>query len=66
MPTMKIKGYDTIINCDWLGDGVYVIIGVEEEGHPEDAHFGTWVDAWLSERARESELRTWRAEPMSC
>ena len=44
MPTMKIKGYDTIINCDWLGDGVYVIIGVEEEGHPEDAHFGTWVD----------------------
>ena len=44
MKTMKIKAYDTIISCDWLGENVQVLLGVEEEGHPMDACWDSWVD----------------------
>jgi hypothetical protein len=44
MPTIKIKAYDAVISCDWLGDGANVLLGVAEEGHPEDAYFDSWAD----------------------
>lgn len=44
MPTMTIKGYDAVINCDWLGDGASILIGVIEEGHPDDVYFDSFAD----------------------
>jgi hypothetical protein len=44
MPKMIIKGYDAVINCDWLGDGASILIGVIEEGHPDDIYFDSWAD----------------------
>jgi hypothetical protein len=44
MPTIKIKAYDAVISCDWLGDGASVLLGVAEDGHPEDAYFDSWAD----------------------
>lgn len=44
MPKMTIKAYETVINCDWLGEESQVLIGVEEEGHPEYACWESAVD----------------------
>lgn len=44
MPKMTIKAYETVIKCDWLGEDAQVLIGVEEEGHPEDACWESAVD----------------------
>ena len=44
MPKMIIKAYDTVINSDWTGDGASVLIGVVEEGHPDEAYFDTYAD----------------------
>lgn len=35
MPKFTIKAYHAVISCDWLGDGVEVLLGVEEDA-PED------------------------------
>ena len=48
MKTMWIKGYDAVINCDWLGrNGASVLIGVVEEGHPDDAYIESWADGQI-------------------
>ena len=44
MPTMIIKAYETVIDSDWTGDGASVLIGVVEEGHPDEAYFDTYAD----------------------
>ena len=44
MPKMIIKAYDTVIDSDWTGDGASVLIGVVEEGHPDEAYFDTYAD----------------------
>lgn len=44
MPKMTIKAYETVIDCDWLGNESQVLIGVEEEGHPDYASWESAVD----------------------
>lgn len=44
MPKMTIKAYQTVINCDWLGKEVRVLIGVEEEGQPDYACWESELD----------------------
>ena len=44
MPKMIIKGYDAVIHNDWYEDGASVLIGVAEEGHPEEAYYDSWAD----------------------
>lgn len=44
MPKMTIKAYETVIKCDWLGEDAQVLIGVEEEGHPDYACWESAVD----------------------
>lgn len=44
MPKMTIKAYSVGIQNDWYEDGATVLIGVVEDGHPEDAYFDSWVD----------------------
>ena len=45
MRTMLIKGYDAVIDCNWLGDGASILIGVVEDGHPDDAYFDSDADS---------------------
>ena len=42
MRKLIIKGYDATINAE--GEEYSVLIGVDEEGHPEEAYWDTWVD----------------------
>ena len=58
MPTIKIKAYDAVINCDWLGNGASVLLGVAEEGHPEDAHFDSWADEKIYFFLTEQEMQS--------
>ena len=44
MKTMQIKAYHAVINCDWLGDGAEVLLGLQEEGHPEYALWESYAD----------------------
>ena len=44
MPKLIIKGYDCVIQNDWYEDGASVLIGVVEEGHPEEAYYDSWAD----------------------
>lgn len=44
MATVKITAYDAIVNCDWLGEGAQIQLGVVEEGHPHDAHWDSYAD----------------------
>lgn len=44
MKTMKIQAYDVVIQNDWYEDGAAVLIGVAEEGHPDEAYWDSWAD----------------------
>ena len=44
MAILKIKAYETVIQNDWYEDGASVLIGVVEDGHPEEAHYDSWAD----------------------
>jgi len=44
MKTMLIKGYHAVINSNWSGDGASVLLGVCEEGHPDEALFDSHAD----------------------
>jgi hypothetical protein len=61
MPTIKIKAYDAVISCDWLGDGASVLLGVAEEGHPEDAYFDSWADEKIYFFLTEQEMQSLKA-----
>jgi hypothetical protein len=61
MPTIKIKAYDAVISCDWLGDGANVLLGVAEEGHPEDAYFDSWADEKIYFFLTEQEMQSLKA-----
>jgi len=61
MKTMKIKAYDTIISCDWLGENVQVLLGVEEEGHPMEACWDSWVDEKIYFFLTEEEMANLKA-----
>lgn len=41
---MIIKGYDAVIQNEWYEDGASVLIGVVEEGHPDEGYFDCWAD----------------------
>ena len=48
MKTMKIKAYDAVISCDWLGDGASVLLGVVQD---ESEHENWWEhDSWADEK----------------
>jgi hypothetical protein len=61
MPTMKIKAYDAVISCDWSGDGASVLLGVAEDGHPEDAYFDSWADKKIYFFLTEQEMQSLKA-----
>ena len=44
MPKMEIKAYEVFIKSEWYEDGAYVLIGVEEDGHPEYASWECYAD----------------------
>lgn len=44
MQSMKIKAYEVVIQNEWYEDGANVLIGVVEDGHPEDAYWDCWAD----------------------
>jgi hypothetical protein len=44
MPTIKIKAYEVKIESEWYDEGAYVLIGVEEDGHPECASWDSYAD----------------------
>jgi hypothetical protein len=53
---MTIKGYDTVISSNWLGDGASVLIGVAEEGHPCEAYFDSFADERIYFYLSEEEM----------
>jgi hypothetical protein len=53
---MTIKAYETVINCDWLGGDSQVLIGVEEEGHPDYACWESAVDEKIYFYLTEEEI----------
>jgi hypothetical protein len=61
MKTMKIKAYDAVISCDWSGDGTSVLLGVAEDGHPEDAYFDSWADKKIYFFLTEQEMQSLKA-----
>ena len=44
MRSMKIKAYEVVIQNEWYEDGANVLIGVVEDGHPEEAHWESYAD----------------------
>jgi len=44
MNIMKIKAYEVFIKSEWYEDGAWVLIGVEEDGHPDEASWDCWAD----------------------
>jgi len=53
---ITIKAYETVIDCDWLGDGASVLIGVAEEGHPCEAYFDSFADERIYFYLDEEEM----------
>ncbi len=58
MPKIIIKAYDTVIHNEWYEDGASVLIGVIEEGHPEDAYYDNWADEKIYFYLTEEEMRS--------
>lgn len=60
MPTLNIKAYGAVINCDWLGgDGeVYIGVAQDEENHPEWWEYASWVDEKIYYYLTEEEMRS--------
>jgi hypothetical protein len=56
MPKIIIKAYDTVIHNEWYEDGASVLIGVIEEGHPEDAYYDNWADEKIYYFLSQKEL----------
>jgi len=44
MRKMIIKAYETVIHNEWYEDGANVLIGVVEDGHPDEAHWDSYAD----------------------
>jgi len=44
MRKMIIKAYETVIHNEWYEDGANVLIGVVEDGHPDEAHWESYAD----------------------
>ena len=44
MPTMHIKAYEVLIKSEWYEEPTYVLLGVDEEGHPDYAVWECWAD----------------------
>jgi hypothetical protein len=44
MPKMEIKAYEVKIKSEWYDEGAYVLIGVEDEGHPDYAVWESHAD----------------------
>ena len=53
---MIIKGYDAVIQNEWYEDGASVLIGVVEDGHPDEAYFDCWADEKIYFYLSEEEM----------
>jgi len=58
---LKIKAYNAVIDCNWLGDGASILIGVVEEGHPDCAHFDSDADSKIYYYLTEAEMAALKA-----
>lgn len=47
MPKIKITVYDAVIENDFYEGGANVLLGVEEEGHPDYAVWESYVDTTI-------------------
>jgi hypothetical protein len=56
MPKIIIKAYEIVIHNEWYEDGASVLIGVIEEGHPEEAYYDSWADEKIYYFLSQEEL----------
>jgi hypothetical protein len=61
MNKMIIKAYETEIHNEWYEDGATVLIGVVEEGHPDEAYFDSSADERIYFYITAEELENLKA-----
>ena len=61
MPTVKIKTYDAVISCDWLGDDVSVLLGVAPDDDSEWWEYDDGLDSKVYYYLTEDEMKNLKA-----
>ena len=61
MNKMIIKAYETEIHNEWYEDGATVLIGVVEEGHPDEAYYDSYADERIYFYITAEELENLKA-----
>ena len=61
MPTVKIKAYDAVISCDWLGDDASVLLGVASDYECEWWEYDDGLDSKIYYYLTEEEMANLKA-----